>query len=246
MNSHRVSVWLGGAVGSTVRLQGPGFATRKRIVRSLLLLRADAPDPTGYKIGRAESGLHTLEMLDETERAADVAAWHAEDWRADAADFLVRLPGRTIDLASRARSAIRARESARLLSRARTLRYTSPYIHATRACADVEGYFDLDSRRAFALQIVAAGTLPGYALGEWENGAFVSDETNLLGLAPCIYVPSDTVTPELVREAIARWYCQRFEFDRRHWTHLTGQAPKIEVHLQWSDDCPTEDVEPSC
>src|SRR5205807_7292416 len=66
---------------------------RERRLRLMLGLAPDRPDPIGTE------ALSSDQDLSDEELAAQFAAWHKEDFRADLAAFLARLPARIRDFA---------------------------------------------------------------------------------------------------------------------------------------------------
>jgi hypothetical protein len=170
-------------------------------------------------------------------------AWHAEDRdrRADVA-WALAWPAMWLETTTvgwylvEALGAVEVARGKRALASARTLRYTSIYVHPMRGCTDIDGYFDFGRRSTFSLSLVAAGILDSEALRAWQEGDPLTDDglRGLLG-GRHILIPGDEVTPELAADALQRWYKNRFEYKRRHWTHPTGAQPTIVLDLKWED-----------
>jgi hypothetical protein len=198
---------------------------RERLIRRGLGLPAKAPQaPTWGASGEREKLRRRR------------AAWHAEDRRADIAQALARLPNTVRWYAVEALGAVQLARGKRVLASARTLRYTSIDVHPIRGCTDIDGYFDFGARSTFHLSLVAAGTLNDEALRAWQQEEPLTGEglKGMLG-GRHILVPGDELTPELVTEALRRWYRHRFELTRRHWTYFTGTEPTIVLDLDWAD-----------
>jgi len=157
------------------------FSQRERCFRRILRLPADAPDPVGYELLPTDHGTLGFQPVPEDRLQQVHSEWHGEDRRADAADFLARLPQRAELGCERARARLDSLRAKRALAKARTLRCRSHHIHPKRGCGDVEGYFDFGGDLAFALQIVSSGQADHYARAKWGHGEFVSD-ANLLGM----------------------------------------------------------------
>jgi hypothetical protein len=141
------------------------FAPPPSASGSFLRLPADAPDPVGHEFVPTHRGTLGFQRVPEKRLQQVRSEWHGEDWRADAADFLARLPQRADRLRRRARARLNSLRAKRALANARTLRYRSHHIHPERGCGDVEGYFDFGGDVAFPLQVVSSGQADDYARG---------------------------------------------------------------------------------
>jgi hypothetical protein len=209
---------------------------RERLLRRALGLPGEAPEPSDHEFVREGVDRVPVADLEPGDVQRRRTAWDAEDWRADIALALARLPISITLLKDTALGEVEVARGKRALASARTLRYTSTSVIPTRGCTDIDGYFDLGPGRTFHLSLVATGAVNDEALRAWEDGELLDDDglENLLG-GRHILIPGDEVTPELAAEALGRWYQDRFESKRRHWTHQTATEPTIVLDLNWAD-----------
>jgi hypothetical protein len=212
---------------------------RLKLFRRLLGLPATPPNITGGLFipidGKPGIG-GRMGFLSAEERALEAERYHAEGFRARLATFLAYVPQRARHRMMTVKETVRQARAARALARARVLRYTSPYIHAVGDLG-VEGYFDLGNNLGFGLEITTATAMERYAADEWERGGVIHAESSLLfGPEPWVAVPGTRLTDELIREAIVRWYQDRFHFVQGHWSQREHALPEIVVDLHWQTD----------
>ena len=221
-----------------------GVRRGERFIRRALLLPADPPNSSGvilkpvHGMPGVGSAIHSLS---DKERAAEMARWHSEGWRAELASNLPRLHRRALRLAGDRVDALRyslvtSRRAARRFARARTLRYTSPYLHP-RDCTGIEGYFDLGDDLSFPLDIYTPTALIEYVEVERLIGGLVHSGNSLLfGADAWVVADSETLDDDVVRETIERLYRDRFEFVRGHFSQREGLLPRLEIDLAWESD----------
>lgn len=229
------------------------FSQRERLLRSALGLPAQAPSPLSSTFVKSQdSDWYTLEDVPADELNQNQHNWHTEDWRADAADTLARLPTRTVQAGRTVRRRFDQHQNRKRFLNARALTYTSHYIHNTDDCAEIEGYFDLGDGHYYSLTIVAANGAANWLQEAINNKDEMMVEQSgyiMFGGGRTKYVFADVLTDELVQQAIAEWYVDRMEFQRGHWTHLENRLPTFHTDLAWESfteqnlDAP--DTEPS-
>jgi hypothetical protein len=220
------------------------YTTRKRLLRKVLGLPGEQPDPVNLQLVPvdADSPYFTIKKRSAAEQEEQVKAWHAEDWRADAAEKIARIPDAITSTVDSLRFFAERKLAEKKLEQATTLTYRSSYVHAIGETSDVEGYFDLDGA-TYSLTVVAMGGLSNkYVENAWNEGELIHGGNNLLGGENTVYVPGDSLNDALVEEALLRWYEDRFEYHRRHWTHLTSRKVTIKVDLAWEK---AEDLYPA-
>lgn len=124
---------------------------------------------------------------------------------------------------------LRQRLIERELTEARTLRYTSHYVHTKGETSEVEGYFALKSG-PYSLDVLTPRFLSDIAEEQWDAGE--------LGYAPnarALIVPGDFLDDEIVLEALKRWYIERYSWKYDHWAIRESRLPDIVVDLAWSE-----------
>jgi hypothetical protein len=212
-------------------------SSRLRRARRLLGLPAEPPNIVGMLYipiyGRPGIG-GRLGSLSDEERERERARYHAEDFRARLASTLADTPPRLRSKLGDARWALNRYRAQRAFANARTLYYTSHYIHPEDD-QGIDGYFDLGPNLSLSLEICTSNVLKRYAKAEWAGGEVThSQSSTILGsYQPWLVVPGKKLTDELIAEAIRRWYQDRFEFVQGHWSQRQQRLPKVVVNLEW-------------
>jgi hypothetical protein len=207
----------------------PSRRDRLRITRRLLGLPAEQPSPRTIRL---HTPTRTIQRVQPS--AEMVEAWHAEDWRADFARFVVDAPRIAKRQLEAVKDAIADVRCDREVATARVLVYQSPYVHTVGDCLAVDGYLQLPSGRTYGLQVVAVGArYREYVQDSWDRGAVLQSDQNLLNSDHSLYVPVETLDEEVIAVAIERWYRDRFAYVRRHWGALENAQPVIDIELHW-------------
>jgi hypothetical protein len=206
----------------------------ERPIRRLLGLSAEPPDPVPMRF----TANGTVDFGTQDKRAVNFARWHSEGRRADIASHLSRVPYRARKAPERVRDEVLARvdnvRAARALSSAKTLRFTSPYVHVFGDCKEVEGWFDFGGAFGYSLTVFTNEAMVEYAEREWDRGELVTSDNSLVyGLGRWIVVPTVSLDDVIIREALERWYVDRFRWVRGHWSQREGTLPTINVDLTW-------------
>jgi hypothetical protein len=208
----------------------------ERILRRLLLLPNEAPDPSPYVVDPGESGFSTLCRRDQAEYQLAWRAWHEEGWRGSLAENLSRAHLVLRDWLSDVRGMLELMYVAHILAHARRLRFTSHYILEVETTS-VEGYFDFGGNIVFPLTILAPSAMKSYSDFEWEGGGVVTSKSTLIfGREDWVVAPTDELSDEVVRETILRWYKERFEWKRGHWSQRDGFLPDLIIDLHWETE----------
>ena len=209
--------------------------------RRLLRLPAERPEPGPFVMGSEdEDGTFGIARLPDDEHRRQRLAWHAEGWRGDLANSLAYGPHRTLERLRWKLDApaekLRRHRARRALASQRTLHYTCYYI-PTRDTNHIEGYFDFGSYRHFQLDIYTPTAMKTYTDFEWEHRELVSSENSLVfGSGRWIVAPSETLTEDVLRETLLRWYEERFEYERGHWSQVEETLPEIVLDIEWESD----------
>jgi len=123
------------------------------------------------------------------------------------------------------------------LASARTLRYTSHYI-STREDTGIEGYFDFGGDITMELEIWTPSAMKKYVDFEWEREELVHSSNSLVfGWNRWVVAPAEALTEEVIRDTILRWYQDRFEFVRGHWSQVEDTLPELIIDSSiWESD----------
>lgn len=169
---------------------------------------------------------------DPQEVEGDFRCWHAEPRRGvviDEGARLVRRARRQLPRAGRMlRAPVDRRLDERALSRSRRLVWKSWHVHEIGASFDVEGYLVTDCGRRYPLSFLCSGYFAAVSKFSWEDGSLLSPL-----LRPQFVLPTEVLTPEVAEEGLRRWYMDRFEWRRGHWSICEG-LPELVSEIAWS------------
>lgn len=216
------------------------------------MLKGNAPDPVGYisKPLKDNPNLFTIEKMDENELARQKREWHREGRRAELASFIYRKSlkfNHPKELLQEIKWSFEERRDnflhspASELKKRRQLVFTSHYIHPVD-CQEVEGYFDFNKTH-YPVTLIAASRLPAWAKEEWERGDYMLASQSILSDPNTILIPGRKLDAQKVKEALERFYEDKFRFERGHWTHLEDATPEIIINLNFSDKTDKEMLE---
>lgn len=158
--------------------------------------------------------------------------WHAEPRRGVAIDEGLRLARRARRGLPRVGRAVFApvdrRLDERALVRSRRLVWRSWYVHEIGASLDIEGYLVTDCGRYYPLTFLCGGHFAAVSKYSWDSGD--------LFCPPAwrqFVLPTDAFTPEVAEEGLRRWYMDRFEWRRGHWSVREGRLPELVSDISW-------------
>jgi hypothetical protein len=188
------------------------------------------PDPLAFTLAD-DNGRRHFVRRPATEQQAGWQAWHAEDWRATAAEQLARAPITGRRYWDRIGDRWDQHRAERRLRNARQLVFRSVHVHPRGQTVEVEGFFDF-GQVTFPLQILAGVALERLADSQWQAGEVTHSENSLYAIGNWATVPYDNLDNDCIAEALRRWYQDRFVWQRGHWSAREG-LPKITVDLAW-------------
>ena len=214
-----------------------------RTLRRALGLTPEAPNPSGmitvaHREGGSEAIGLQLDFLPEEERAKEKQRWHEEGWRGEMASRISRykyLPRRLHDKIGFVEDRYSAYRAEHLLKNARSLHFTSHYLHNPHGEQGVEGYFDFGGEITYSLTVYARSAMDKYASFEWERGDIVTSDNSLVfgNYERWLVVDADELNEDNIREGILRWYQDKFDFVRGHWSQVEGKLPELTLSLGW-------------
>lgn len=209
--------------------------TGENLIRRFLGL-GPAPDPVGLSCDK--DGYFKLKKGKKLER--DFIAWHREGIRAKLASgiarFTHRIGPRSISrYLGDAVGTIRMRWSIYRLREARRLVYKSVYVH-DKDTVESEGWIEFPG--GFLTVVIRATGYTrhevDYVQEEWDRGRVTPGIAGLTGHDyVTLVVPGERVTPDLVRNALQRWYLDRYRYHRGHWTVLEQAEPEVKIAFGW-------------
>lgn len=166
------------------------------------------------------------------------AWWLALPWYGHVADrFMLAVnraggsQGATQRMVRKALNRVDHMRASRALARARSLVYTSSYIHDPDRAVEIEGYFDFGRGLAYGLTIHSLESFSMHARFQWESGTV--DHLYVYPFGDDVVVPTRTIKPDQVAEVLRRWYADRFDWKWGHWSQREEHLPYFEVRLEW-------------
>lgn len=190
-----------------------------------------------------EDGLMELHMPSEEVHDAEEERWHREPRRGRALSAVISALQRfePLALVRRPGDALERRRGERELASARKLEW-NPYHYCTNGQTDhIDAHLVLPSGRHYALDVSTAAFHAYWVREGWQSGGVYrtgQDTDQRDGVATAV-VPTETLTPALVREAIERWYMDKYQYAQGHWSVLERKLPELVVDesgWSWPDD----------
>jgi hypothetical protein len=118
------------------------------------------------------------------------------------------------------------------LANTRLIRYVSYHSVYSGESAHIDGRIVLPSGAKFDLDFSCVGGLRNWSLKEWELGVVVTGDIAYGDFAErTILIPTRTLFEDVVREALIRWYMQRFEYERGHWAVREHALPEFVLDI---------------
>lgn len=203
------------------------------LLRKILLVKGPVPNPSGFKLV-PKANHFEFELVDPEQVAKESKLFHAEGKRAQFAHKANQISGqRALAFVQRE---IKHKKSSKELAQARTLEFTSHYIHHHKETS-LDGHFKL--KHNFYLEIISAKAYQELAEEEWnfkpECEHLVTDKNNIYARRDYVIVPFDVIDESIALEAIKRWYKQRFEDQKGHWSNQENRLPEIIINLAWDN-----------
>jgi hypothetical protein len=182
----------------------------------------------------------------DAEVEAEFNVYHAAGWRGEAASRLALAPfavnRRLRQIRDGLAGPLALRRARQAIFAARSLTFTSHYTHCIGHTSEVEGWitptdrYQRESRGdapMLSISVTSAQAFVDLARDEWQRGEVVRETGVLSSSQVNLIVPQDSLTDEIVRDALERWYMDIVQYRRGHWAVRERDLPEFRIELAW-------------
>jgi hypothetical protein len=227
-------------------------------LRPILGLVKQVPEPNGMSTMPTDdpcSGrLYKLELADEASTERSFQAWHryqapmierALERTLDGIERMLGLADSIAAVSDRQAAAERVHRWRRQrvveheLAAQRTIRYVSYHTIYQGVDVHIDGRIELPSGAHFMLDFSCIGDVALWADEDWSrHNVATGDIAYGQGASRNILLPTQTLFEAAVVEGLIRWYMDRYEFERGHWSVIEQTLPTfdLDVGFFWPED----------